>query len=220
MTYYLLTVLLLLFFAAGEARTVKLPLHIPFGRVLLIYPLVTVALVLSQDFLRNTLLVKPSLYDVICAAVLGSVVLLLDYALLLLLKWSASSRSDALVRLEFGTIVKVNPLLSLLICAISATWEEVFYRAVPWLLLDEYGYLIQTLGLSFLSLIFGLQHIRNGAQQVACTTFFGLFFSLCYIITQSIFAVVFAHAVGNIFVIFAAYPQLKRVELEQPARLY
>jgi membrane protease YdiL (CAAX protease family) len=72
------------------------------------------------------------------------------------------------------------------------------------------------------SLIFGATHLRNGRTGMAYASGFGVMFSVLYLITDNLIAVIVAHAAGNVLTVAQWAPRIehaRRAAAQQPATL-
>jgi membrane protease YdiL (CAAX protease family) len=60
------------------------------------------------------------------------------------------------------------------------------------------------------SLLFGATHLRNGRTGMAYATGFGVMFSILYIITDNLIAVIVAHAAGNVLTVAQWAPRIEQ----------
>ncbi len=97
----------------------------------------------------------------------------------------------------------------LVVVAVGAVWEELCFRASVFLIVPPTpaGVL---LGIAGGSIVFGAQHLRNGPGAMAYSTFFGVMFSLLYLATGDLIAVILAHAAGNILAVVQWAPRIER----------
>lgn len=97
----------------------------------------------------------------------------------------------------------------ILVCIVGAVWEELCFRATVFALLPRTigGVLF---GIVAGSLLFGGQHLRNGRNALIHSSGFGVMFSLLYLVTGDLVAVVIAHAGGNILAAAQWAPRIER----------
>jgi membrane protease YdiL (CAAX protease family) len=91
-----------------------------------------------------------------------------------------------------------NELLLFTLVAITAgVWEELLYRGFfIWFLLPVTG----TIGAAVISsLIFGIGHLYQGRTGVLNTGLVGLVFAILYLVTQSLWWLMAAHAIVDIY---------------------
>ena len=91
-----------------------------------------------------------------------------------------------------------NELLLFVLVAITAgVWEELLYRGFfIWFLVPVTG-VIGAVAIS--SLIFGIGHIYQGRYGVVNTGLVGLAFAILYLLSQSLWWLMAAHAVVDIY---------------------
>lgn len=94
------------------------------------------------------------------------------------------------------------------LCLIGSVWEELCFRGVA-LYLARSSWVTITMTVVVSSLIFGLHHLRQGINASIYSSFYGILFSVLYLTTQSLFSVIIAHIIGNLFVVFYVGPRLK-----------
>jgi uncharacterized protein len=99
------------------------------------------------------------------------------------------------------------------VAIIGAIWEELCFRGVVFLLVPRTLSGI-VLGIVSGSLLFGIQHLRNGITGVAYSCFYGVVFSCLYLATRDLVTVVVAHAAGNIFATLYGAPRVARMQQE------
>jgi membrane protease YdiL (CAAX protease family) len=95
------------------------------------------------------------------------------------------------------------------VTSVGAAWEELCFRATVFLLVPRTAAGV-LLGIVAGSLVFGAQHLRNGRSGMAYASFFGLMFSLLYLGTGNLIAVIISHAVGNILSVAQWAPRIER----------
>lgn len=92
---------------------------------------------------------------------------------------------------------------------VGAIWEELCFRGTVFLLVPRTpGWLVA--GVVGGSLLFGSQHLRGGLTGMAYSSFFGVLFSILYLVTGDLIAVVVAHAAGNILTATCWAPRIER----------
>jgi membrane protease YdiL (CAAX protease family) len=98
---------------------------------------------------------------------------------------------------------------------IGAIWEELCFRAAILLLVPRTlpGLIFAVLGGS---LLFGLQHLRNGVPGVVYSFFYGVMFSCLYLATRDLIAVIVAHVAGNLFVAVYGASRIEQLRREAP----
>lgn len=104
-----------------------------------------------------------------------------------------------------------------LVTIIGAIWEELCFRGavfafVPHTLVWMSSALVAS------SLLFGAQHLRNGLNGMVYSTLFGSVFSTLFLITSNLWAVILAHAVGNLFAAWHWAPRIERARKESLSR--
>jgi membrane protease YdiL (CAAX protease family) len=97
---------------------------------------------------------------------------------------------------------------------VGAVWEELCFRAA-FLLLVPRTTAGLALGIAAGSFLFGVQHLRNGLRRAAYSCAYGVMFSVLYVLTGNLVAVIVAHAAGNILSGLQWTPRLERAR--QPA---
>jgi membrane protease YdiL (CAAX protease family) len=97
---------------------------------------------------------------------------------------------------------------------VGAAWEELCFRGTAFLFVPRTSIPLLFAGVAVSSLVFGIQHLRNGFTAVGYSTFFGLMFASLYLATHDLIAVMIAHAAGNIFATTYAAPRVARVRHE------
>jgi membrane protease YdiL (CAAX protease family) len=98
----------------------------------------------------------------------------------------------------------------LAVAAVSATWEELCFRATPLVLVPRTAAGI-AFGVMAASLAFGMQHVRSGRRAIAYTFTYGVVFSILYIATGNLMAIVIAHAAGNVLSGLHWAPRIERL---------
>lgn len=93
---------------------------------------------------------------------------------------------------------------------VGAVWEELCFRAAVLLLVPRTpaGLL---LGIGAGSLVFGAQHLRSGVRRAAYACGYGVMFSILFVATGNLVAVIVAHAAGNILSGLQWTPHLERL---------
>lgn len=93
---------------------------------------------------------------------------------------------------------------------VGAIWEELCFRATLFLLVPQTpGGLL--LGTAAGSLVFGAQHLRSGVRRASYACGYGVMFSVLYIATANLVAVMIAHAAGNLLSALRWTPHLERL---------
>jgi membrane protease YdiL (CAAX protease family) len=59
-------------------------------------------------------------------------------------------------------------------------------------------------------LVFGMQHLRSGPSAFAHSTGFGIEFSLLFLATGNLWAVMIAHATGNLLTVWRWAPKIEK----------
>ncbi len=95
------------------------------------------------------------------------------------------------------------------VCLTSAFWEEICFRGTA-LHVASHGVAGTAVGVVLSSLIFGLHHFRQGPLSVVFTAAFGLAFCALYLTTHDLLAVMAAHALGNLAVVYYFAPAARR----------
>jgi membrane protease YdiL (CAAX protease family) len=105
----------------------------------------------------------------------------------------------------------------IVVASVGAVWEELCFRATVFLLVPSTpaGWLT---GIAGGTLLFGAQHLRNGRAGFAYASFFGLLFSLLYLATDDLAAVIIAHAAGNILAAAQWAPRIERARRQHAPR--
>jgi membrane protease YdiL (CAAX protease family) len=100
---------------------------------------------------------------------------------------------------------------------LGATWEELCFRC--WMLSLAPATLWGLAAAVVIStMLFGMQHLRNGAAGMAYSSFFGLMFACLYLCTRNLAAVIVAHFAGNVFAVVYGGPWIKRIREQQALR--
>jgi membrane protease YdiL (CAAX protease family) len=92
---------------------------------------------------------------------------------------------------------------------VGAIWEELFFRGTIFTrAAQSFG------GVAFSvvagSLLFGLHHLRNGFSGVKLSMVFGVIFAVLFVITGNLWAVMLAHAAGNLLAAWQWGPRIER----------
>ena len=140
-----------------------------------------------------------------------------EYFFLLLIRNTAFSITKLSNRREviyakgivFSKSRVINKLLIIIFCVFSSTWEETFFRGFLFYVFTQFK--MNTVQVVFLSsCIFALYHFANGKWQMVYSFFFGILFSIFFIISGSLLVAIACHIAGNIFVLLVAIPILLR----------
>jgi membrane protease YdiL (CAAX protease family) len=99
------------------------------------------------------------------------------------------------------------------VAIVGAVWEELCFRA-SWFLLVPHTGLLLPLTIASGAVVFGLQHLRTGVAGFAYACGFAVMFSLLYLATADLIAVVIAHAVGNILAVVYWAPRIEHARGE------
>jgi membrane protease YdiL (CAAX protease family) len=97
----------------------------------------------------------------------------------------------------------------IVVTIVGAVWEELCFRAVVFALLPRTMVGVP-IGIAAGSFIFGAQHLRNGPSALVHSSFFGVMFSLLYLATNDLVAVIIAHATGNLLAAAQWAPRIER----------
>lgn len=116
-------------------------------------------------------------------------------------------RLQALSRWPDGKGSRPTVLAAFIIAA--ACYEEILFRGFGFLLADRLA-VAPLLALLALSLVFGFQHLASGLESAAYACMFGLFFAIVYLVADSIYPPIIAHAAGNAFTLFYTRPKIER----------
>lgn len=103
------------------------------------------------------------------------------------------------------------------VTSVGAIWEELCFRATVLLLVPHTPAGIG-LGIVGGSLAFGAQHLRNGRAAMAYAGFYGVLFSVLYLLTGNLIAVMVAHAAGNILTVAQWAPRIERARRQAMPR--
>jgi len=123
-----------------------------------------------------------------------AVVIGLDFGALFALR----TKRDSAFKVEQEQVFPADTLPIVAVCILSAFWEELCFRGLP-LYLAGPGLLRVLVALALSSLIFALQHLREGIGRAAYTGFYGVLFFVIYLATRDLGATMVAHASGNMF---------------------
>jgi len=91
----------------------------------------------------------------------------------------------------------------------GAAWEELCFRGTVLAMVPHTGTGI-LLGFVASSLFFGMQHLRSGPSAFVYSTGFGLVFALLFLATDNLWAVMIAHAAGNLLTVWQWAPQIEK----------
>jgi len=103
------------------------------------------------------------------------------------------------------------------VAVVGAVWEELCFRGIIFMFSPRTLAWLAA-GTVSSSLLFGLQHLRNGAAGVAYSSFYGLLFACLYLATGDLVAVMVTHAAGNIFATVYGAPRIARIRRQQALR--
>lgn len=154
-----------------------------------------------RDFAAIGLDVPVNLYGRIGLALVAAGLLFNGYMLLNLSRFVSAERYPKL--LEQMRAMKILPrstpemLTFLLVSVTAGTWEELLYRGYMIWFVTPYGGI--AFALLFSSAIFGLGHAYQGWRGVVRTGVLGLVFALAYVATQSLWWVMAAHALVDLY---------------------
>lgn len=149
--------------------------------------------------------------DVLLAAVIGACLMLaVDFAGLVFLSRYAdvASLRGSLSVLHQGSPLQSKPAL-VAVFAAAAAWEEFIFRLLPFLAFGSSAW--YALAVLFSSLLFSLQHLRQGRTQMIYSFCLGVCFSLLLWYTGSIWSAIAAHFVGNLFTSTITKRHLERI---------
>ncbi|HYM78039.1 MAG TPA: CPBP family intramembrane glutamic endopeptidase [Candidatus Dormibacteraeota bacterium] len=105
----------------------------------------------------------------------------------------------------------------LFVTIIGAVWEELCFRGTVFALVPHTSvWMLSALIAS--SLLFGAQHLRNGMHGMVYSTLFGLVFASLFLITGNLWAVMLAHAVGNLLAAWQWAPRIERARKQSISR--
>jgi membrane protease YdiL (CAAX protease family) len=92
---------------------------------------------------------------------------------------------------------------------VGAIWEELCFRGTVFALLPytPTGVLLGVIGGAVL---FGAQHLRHGLHGMIYSTTFGVIFASLFVITGNLWAVILAHAAGNLLAAWQWAPRIAR----------
>lgn len=96
--------------------------------------------------------------------------------------------------------------------AAAAVWEEFIFRLLPFLAFGGSTWYVLAVLVS--SLLFSVQHLRQGRTQMIHSFFLGVFFSLLIWCTESIWSAIAGHFVGNLFTATITKRHLERITRE------
>jgi membrane protease YdiL (CAAX protease family) len=103
----------------------------------------------------------------------------------------------------------LNKLGIVTFCILSGLWEELFFRGIVFYLLTQMHYPLPIVVLVS-NFLFALYHFSNGLAQIVYSFFFGLIFSMIFVISGSLIATTISHIAGNLFVLLITVPQLQK----------
>lgn len=127
--------------------------------------------------------------------ILGATVVIgLDFGTLFVLR----ANRDREFKVEQEQAFPGDPLPIVVVCMFSAFWEELCFRGVP-LYLSGRGFWPPLVAVVLSSLVFALQHLREGITRAAYTGFYGVLFFVIYLATRDLGATMVAHVTGNMF---------------------
>jgi membrane protease YdiL (CAAX protease family) len=101
------------------------------------------------------------------------------------------------------------------VIVVGAVWEELFFRGAVFALAPHTPGGVAA-GIIGGSLAFGAQHLRNGPSGMIHSMTFGVIFALLFVVTGNLWAVMIAHAVGNLL---AAWQWAPRIEMARQRSL-
>jgi membrane protease YdiL (CAAX protease family) len=144
----------------------------------------------------------------ICLAVVVGLDLWLTWRLMRRIREIAPSLGEDRV---FGDTLSHRPALGSFaaVAIVGATWEELCFRAVVFLLMPATA-IGRLIGTVVGSALFGAQHLRNGRQGFSYAAGFGVLFSVLYLVTGDLVAVILSHAIGNILAVAQWTPWVER----------
>jgi membrane protease YdiL (CAAX protease family) len=104
---------------------------------------------------------------------------------------------------------KDRGMLSIVATAVGAIWEELCFRGTVFALLPNAtpGWLAA--GVAGGAVLFGMQHLRSGLSGLLYSTGFGVLFALLYLLTGNLYAVIIAHAAGNVLTAWQWAPRIE-----------
>jgi membrane protease YdiL (CAAX protease family) len=105
----------------------------------------------------------------------------------------------------------------LLVTLIGAVWEELCFRGAVFTFVPH-TFVWMLLGVIASSLLFGAQHLRNGLHGMTYSTLFGLVFASLFLITGNLWAVILAHASGNLLAAWQWAPRIERARKQSISR--
>ena len=101
---------------------------------------------------------------------------------------------------------------------VGAIWEELFFRGTIFAVAAQLpGGII--LGIVVGSLLFGAHHLRNGLSGMRTSMVFGVVFALLFYITRNLWAVMAAHAAGNLLAAWMWAPRIERARQKSLCRV-
>jgi membrane protease YdiL (CAAX protease family) len=96
-----------------------------------------------------------------------------------------------------------------MVTLVGAIWEELCFRGTVFALLPHTAIGVVT-AITVGSLAFGAQHLRSGPSGLIYSTSFGVVFALLFAATRNLWAVMIAHAAGNLLTAWQWAPQIER----------
>lgn len=100
---------------------------------------------------------------------------------------------------------------------VGAVWEELCFRGAVFAFVPHTSLWILS-GIIGSSLLFGAQHLRNGLHGMLYSSLFGLAFASLFLITGDLWAVMIAHAVGNLLAAWQWAPRIERAQKQSMTR--
>lgn len=91
----------------------------------------------------------------------------------------------------------------------GAIWEELCFRGAVFVLVPPTTGSVVA-GIAAGSLVFGAQHLRGGVMSMAYASVFGLLFSILYLLTGDLIAVIVSHCAGNLLTAALWAPWIER----------
>lgn len=118
---------------------------------------------------------------------------------------------DEVLSIRFSVTPWINSTCVIIYCSLSAIWEETIFRGGAFYLTRLAGLpIIVAVGLG--SLLFSLNHASGGRQQMLYSFVLGCLFAVAFHMSDSLWAVVVAHAIGNAYVLLHSRPNLKGIQ--------
>lgn len=147
---------------------------------------------------------------VLAASIGGAAMLLVDASsLFYLVQFVDTVTLRGLAERQTALPDAASRLKFVLLITFAAVWEELVFRYLPYVLAGH-SFAPYLFAVLLSSVLFALQHVRQGARQVAYSFGLGIFFSGLVWCTDSIWAAVAAHFFGNAFTAFVVRPVLVR----------